>query len=75
MMGLPAPTTLAQVQGGMQAARAQVEGAVQGASTILARRPARPRDEQSTGREPWRCPHGRGAREGWQRWHPPSGVI
>jgi hypothetical protein len=59
--GVPAPKTLAPVQGGMQAARAQVEGAVQGARTILARRPARPRDEQSTGREPWRCP--------------PSGVI
>ncbi len=42
---------------------------------IIARLTYRQRYKQSTGRDPFRCPHCQGEREVWRIWHPTSGVI
>ena len=73
--GVQATKTFAQVKGVIQAALAQVEGAVKGAIKIIARLTYRQRYEQSTGRDPLRCPHCRGEMEVWHIWHPTYGVI
>jgi hypothetical protein len=73
--GVPATKTFAKVTVMIQAARAKVEGVVKGAIKILARRTYRQRYEQSTGREPFRCPHCQGEMEVWCIWHPTYGVI
>jgi hypothetical protein len=73
--GVHATKTLAQVKGVMQAALAQVEGRVKGAVKLIARLTDRQRDEQSTGRDPFRCPHWGAEMEGWRVWHPTYGVL
>ena len=73
--GVPATKTLAKVKGVMQAAWAKVEGVGKGAVTIIARLTYRQRDEQSTGRDPCRCPHCGAELQVWRIWHPTSGVI
>ena len=73
--GVPATKTCAQVQGAMQAALAKVEGGVKGAGQIIARLTSRQRDAQSTGRDPFRCPHCQREREVWRLWHPTYGVL
>jgi hypothetical protein len=73
--GVQATKTFAKVKGVMQAALAMVEGVVKGAIKIIARLTYRQRYEQSTGRDPWRCPHCRGEMEVWRIWHPAYGVI
>jgi hypothetical protein len=73
--GVQATKTFAQVKGVIQAALAQVEGAVKGAIKIIARLTYRQRYEPSTGRDPLRCPHCRGEMEGWPIWQPTYGVI
>src|SRR5437660_6642252 len=50
-------------------------GGGQGAMKIIARLTYRQRYEQSTGRDPFRCPHCQGEMEVWCIWHPTSGVI
>ena len=73
--GVQATKTLAKVKVVMQEALAQVEGVVKGAIKIIARLTYRQRYEQSTGRDPMRCPHCRGEMEVWRIWHPTYGVI
>src|SRR5215467_1528328 len=59
----------------IQAALAKVEGVVKGAVKIIARLTYRQRYEQSTGRDPFRCPHCQGEMDLWRIWHPTYGVI
>ena len=73
--GVPAPTPCAQVQVRSREALAQVEGVVKGAVKSSARLPYRPREQQRTGRDPVRCPHGRGEMGVWRIGHPTYGVI
>ena len=73
--GVQATKTFAKVKGVRQAALAKVEGGVKGAVQSIARLTYRQRYEQSTGRDPLRCPHGRGEMGLWRIWHPTYGVI
>jgi hypothetical protein len=73
--GVQATKTFAKVKGVMQAALAKVEGVVKGTVQIIARLTSRQRYEQSTGRDPLRCPHCRHERGVWRIWHPTYGVI
>jgi hypothetical protein len=73
--GVQATKTFAKVKGVMQAALAKLEGVVKGAVKIIARLTYRQRYEQSTGRDPFRCPHCGAEMEGWRVWHPTYGVI
>jgi hypothetical protein len=73
--GVQATKTFAKVKVVIQAALAQVEGVVKGAGKIIARLTYRQRYEQSTGRDPFRCPHCQSEMEVWCIWHPTYGVI
>ncbi len=73
--GVQATKTFAKVKGAIQAALAKVEGVVKGAVTIIARLTYRQRYEQSTGRDPLRCPHCQSTMDVWRIWHPTYGVI
>jgi hypothetical protein len=73
--GVHATRTVAQVKALRREAVAKVEGVVQGAVPSIARLTSRQRDEQSTGREPVRCPHGQSPRDVWRLWHPTYGGI
>src|SRR5207245_3530657 len=55
--GVQATKTFAKVKEVIQAALAKVEKVVKGAVKIIARLTYRQRYEQSTGRDPLRCPH------------------
>ena len=48
---------------------------VQGAIKIIARLTYRQRYEQSTGRDPFRCPHCGHEMAVWRIWHPTYGVV
>ena len=73
--GIQATKTFTQVKQVIQAALAKVEGVVKGALKIIARLTYRQRYAQSTGRDPFRCPHCGGEMEVWRIWHPTYGVI
>jgi hypothetical protein len=73
--GMQATKTFAKVKVMIQAALAKVEGVVKGAVKIIARLTYRQRYEQSTGRDPFRCPHCGAEMEMWRVWHPTYGVI
>jgi hypothetical protein len=73
--GVQASKTFAKVQGAIQAALAKVPSVVQGAVKIIARLTYRQRYEQSTGRDPFRCPHCQREMAVWCLWHPTYGVI
>ena len=73
--GVQATKTFAKVKVVIQAALAKVEGMVKGAVKIIARLTYRQRYEQSTGRDPFRCPHCGEEMEVWRIWHPTYGVI
>src|SRR2546422_341369 len=73
--GVQATKTFAKVKVVIQAALAKVEGVVKGAVKIIARLTYRQRYEQSTGRDPFRCPHCQRELEVWRIWHPTYGVI
>ena len=73
--GVQATKTFAKVKVVIQAALAKVEGVVKGAVKIIARLTYRQRYEQSTGRDPFRCPHCRREMGVWRIWHPTYGVI
>ena len=72
---MQATKTFAKVQVAMPAALAKVEGVVKGAVQSRARLTYRQRYEQSTGRDPWRCPHCRHEMGVWRLWHPTYGMI
>src|SRR5437667_270403 len=73
--GVQATKTFAKVKVVIQAALAKVEGVVKGAVKIIARLTYRQRYEQSTGRDPLRCPYCQGEMGVWRIWHPTYGVI
>src|SRR2546430_2595815 len=73
--GVQATKTFAKVKVMIQAALAKVEGIVKGAVKIIARLTYRQRYEQSTGRDPLRCPHCQSEMEVWRIWHPTYVVI
>lgn len=73
--GVQATKTFAKVKLVIQAALAKVEEVVQGAVKIIARLTYRQRYEQSTGCDPFRCPHCGEAMDVWRIWHPTYGVI
>jgi hypothetical protein len=73
--GVQATKTFTKVKVMIQAALAKVEGVVKGTIKIIARLTYRQRYEQSTGRDPFRCPHCQGEMEVWCIWHPTYGVI
>jgi Putative transposase/Transposase zinc-binding domain len=73
--GVQATKTFAKVKVMIQAALAKVEGVVKGAIKSIARLTYRQRYEQSTGRDPFRCPPCQGEMEVWCIWHPTYGVI
>ena len=72
---MQATKTFAKVQVAMPAALAKVEGVVKGAVQSRARLTYRQRYEQSTGRDPWRCPHCHHEMELWKIWHLVYGVL
>jgi hypothetical protein len=73
--GVQATKTFAKVKGMIQAALAKVEGVIKGAVKIIARLTYRQRYEQSTGRDPFRCPYCGEEMAVWRIWHPTYGVI
>ena len=73
--GVQATKTFAKVKVVIHAALAKVEGVVKGAVKIIARLTSRQRYDQSTGRDPFRCPHCGEEMEVWRIWHPTYGVI
>src|SRR3989441_8937376 len=73
--GVQATKTFAKVKGASQAALAKAAGVVKGAVKIIARLTYRQRYEQSTGRDPLRCPHCQSTMDEWRIWHPTYGVI
>jgi putative transposase len=73
--GVQATKTFAKVKAVIQAALAKVEGLVKGAVPIIARLTYRQRYEQSTGRDPCRCPHCGAEMAVWRIWHPQYGGI
>jgi Putative transposase len=73
--GVQATTTFATLKRLMQEALAKVKGIVKGAINIIAPMTYRQRYQQSTGRDPLRCPHCQSAMEVWRLWHPLYGVI
>jgi hypothetical protein len=73
--GVQATKTFATLKGVIQEALAKVQGIVKGASKIIAPLTYRQRYQQSTGRDPLRCPHCQRAMGLWRIWHPTYGVI
>ena len=73
--GVQATKTFAKVKVVIQAALAKVEDVVKGAVKIIARLTYRQRYAQSTGHDPFRCPHCGEELELWRIWHPTYGVI
>jgi putative transposase len=73
--GVQATKTFAKVKAMIQAALAKVEEVVKGAVKIIARLTYRQRYEQSTGHDPFRCPHYGAEMAVWRIWHPKYGVI
>jgi hypothetical protein len=73
--GVQATKTFAKLKGLIQAALAKVGAVVKGAVKILARLTYRQRYEQSTGRDPLRCPHCQREMGLWRIWHPTYGVV
>jgi hypothetical protein len=73
--GVQATKTFATLKSLIQEALAKVKGIVKGAITIIAPMTYRQRYQQSTGRDPLRCPHCQSAMAVWRIWHPTYGVI
>src|SRR5947209_3506800 len=73
--GVQATKTFAKVKILIREAVAKVEGVIKGAIKIIARLTYQQRYEQSTGRDPLRCPHCQSTMEVWRIWHPTYGVI
>ena len=73
--GVQATKTFAKLKVLIREAVAKVEGVVKGAIKIIARLTYRQRYQQSTGRDPLRCPHCQAEMGVWKIWHPKYGVI
>jgi len=73
--GVQATKTFATIKHMIQEALAKVQGIVKGAIKIIAPMTYRQRYQQSTGRDPLRCPHCQREMGVWRIWHPSYGVI
>jgi len=73
--GVQATKTFTKIKLVIQMALAKVEEVVKGAVKIIARLTYRQRYEQSTGRDPFQCPHCGAEMAVWRIWHPTYGVI
>ena len=73
--GVQATKTFAKLKGLIQEALAKVQGMVKGAIKIIAPMTYRERYQQSTGRDPLRCPHCKAEMGIWKIWHPKYGVL
>ena len=73
--GVQATQTFATLKGLIQEALAPVKGIVKGAMKIIAPMIYRQRYQQSTGRDPLRCPHCQHEMGVWRIWHPTYGLI
>jgi hypothetical protein len=73
--GVQATKTFAKVKTLIHEALAKVQGVVKGAIKIIARLTYRQRYAQSTGRDPFRCPHCGEEMGMWRIWHPTYGVV
>jgi Putative transposase/Transposase zinc-binding domain len=73
--GVQATKTFATIKHMIQEALAKVRGIVKGAIKIIAPMTYRQRYQQSTGRDPLRCPHCQREMGVWRIWHPNYGVI
>jgi hypothetical protein len=73
--GVQATKTFAKLKGMIQEALAKVQGIIKGAIKIIAPLTYRQRYQQSTGRDPLRCPHCHSDMGVWRIWHPTYGVI
>ena len=72
---MQATKTFAKLKGVIQAALAKIQGFVKEAIKIIAPLTYRQRYQQSTGRDPLRCPHCHAEMGVWKIWHPKYGVI
>lgn len=73
--GVQATKTFATLKGLIQEALAKVRGIVKGAIKIIAPLTYRQRYQQSSGRDPLRCPHCQREMGVWRIWHPTYGLI
>jgi Putative transposase/Transposase zinc-binding domain len=73
--GVQATKTFATIKHMIHEALAKVRGLVKGAIKIIAPMTYRQRYQQSTGRDPLRCPHCQREMGVWRIWHPSYGVI
>lgn len=73
--GVQATKTFAKLKMLIREAVAKVQGVVKGAVKIIARLTYRQRYEQSTGRDPLRCPHCQAEMGVWKIGHPKYGGI
>jgi hypothetical protein len=73
--GVQATKTFAKLKRLIHAALAKVQGIMKGAIKIIAPLTYRQRYQQSSGRDPLRCPYGQSDMEVWHIWHPTYGVI
>ena len=73
--GVQATKTFAKIKGLRQDALATVKGIGKGAIQIIAPMTYRQRYQQSTGRDPFICPHCHHEMGVWRIWHPTYGVI
>ena len=73
--GVQATKTFAKIKHMIQEALAKVRSIVKGAIKIIAPMTYRQRYQQSTGRDPLRCPHCQREMGVWRIWHPSYGVI
>jgi hypothetical protein len=73
--GVQATTTFAALQGLMPEALAKVKDMLKGALKSIAPMTYRQCDQQSSGRDPLRCPHCQSDMGVWRIWPPTSGVI
>ena len=73
--GVQATKTFASLKRMIHDALAKVKGTITGAIKIIAPVTYRQRYQQSTGRDPLRCPHCHAEMGIWKIWHPKYGVI
>jgi len=73
--GVQATKTFEKIKVLIQAALAKVKGVAKGAIKIIAAMTYRQRYQQSTGRDPLRCPYCQSEMGVWRIWHPKYGVI
>ena len=73
--GVQATKTFEKIKAMIGQALAKVEGIVKGAIKVIAGKSYRDRYQQSTGRDPLRCPHCQQEMGVWKVWHPTYGVV